>query len=214
MKNLFIIIILSIFNDAISAQVLSESRNVSLHVCIKIDSLEDEAANGSTHSMFQLAAKYDTFLNTSPKYIVPNCGTHISAIYWYTKAAEKGDVASMINIGINYDHLKAYDSAYYWFNKAYQMGSNNGLLTLYEYSKLKLVSKESRLNPITLLKTIKKLASTDQVLAWSLAFAYEGEHGMKKNLSKAIYWYRVALKLGDKNAIYSIERIEREKNRR
>lgn len=211
MKYLFITMLVIGISSILRAQLSESSPRTFDKRCLRIDSLEKAAANGSNHAMFLLAASYDTILNTYT-YIVPNCGMHQSAIYWYTQMADMGDIVGIVNLGLHYNHLAMYDSAYSYYVKAYKLGDGRALLSLYEYSKLKRVSKEKRFDTKWLFKTIEKEALLDRSVSYNLGMAYEYElHGIKKNLSKAIYWFRVAANLGNESALYPLKRLEKQK---
>jgi TPR repeat protein len=209
---LSVLILFFASKTAISAQQIEDNSPASLGKCAVIDSLEKEASKGNSYAIYLLATNYDTILNRllcNNRYQAPSCGSHPSAIYWYTKAANNGEVAMMVNLASHYDWLQMLDSANYWFQRAYQKGDNSGLLELYGYSKLKLVPKSKRLNFKSLFKYIENRSLRNSVLAMELGSAYEfGRYGIKKDLSKALYWYKVAQNLGDESIHYSVERLE------
>jgi TPR repeat protein len=64
-------------------------------------------------------------------------------MFWYKKAARKGDAAACTNIGIVYRHKKNFDRARFWLLKGFKRGDGDAALDL---AKLYLAStKRSRI---------------------------------------------------------------------
>ena len=109
MKYSFSLIFIIAIYSTIVAQLPNEAPKKFDKRCLIIDSLDTEANKGDVYAMYLLAGHYDTIFNRMlfTGYIPPDCGSHKSGVYWYTKAAEKGDIASMVNLGDNYEYRLA-----------------------------------------------------------------------------------------------------------
>ena len=99
-----------------------------------VKNLQTSEQNGNLESMYNLGCYHST-------------GTYVvldfdKACYWWTQAAERGDISAQYNLGILYDgnlspYIRDDNLAGYWFNCA----ANNGLyeareaLRGYQYSR-------------------------------------------------------------------------------
>ncbi len=105
--------------------------------------------------LFMLAAKGgDTNAQSSVAYFFDN-GLGVKkdkkkALFWYRKAARKGDVVAYNNIAILYRESNNYKRARFWFLKALNGGDGDAAL---ELAKLYLI-KQTKIN---LLKALEYL---------------------------------------------------------
>lgn len=101
-----------------------------------LDNLKQDAQNGNINAMFELGCYYDQgkYVGYDPQL----------ACYWWTEAANRGNVDAQYNLGILYHGERTtmfYDEnlAGYWFNMAACNGDQeaNQMLQYYRYSNFR-----------------------------------------------------------------------------
>jgi TPR repeat protein len=99
------------------------------------------ASEGCVHSMLRLASMY-------------TCGEGVGcnydkAIDWELKAAELGELAAFLNLGISYRIKGDILKAKHWFEKSLEAGDGSGALQL---AKLYMVSLKENVTVVGYLK--------------------------------------------------------------
>lgn len=144
---------------------------------------------------YELAVDYDCGRNDKVK-------DKKKAVYYYTKAAEKGNALAMLNLGIFYEHgdgvprnekkaVSFYAAASDGGNAAAQCNLGycyfNGIGVGRDYKKAVLWYE-------------KAMSGGNMRAVNNLGFCYENGHGVKKDVRKAYELYRYAALNGDGNA--------------
>ena len=142
---------------------------------------------------------------------------------WYLKSATQGFARAQLKVAKLYRIGKGAtldkDKALFWYKKAYLNGSSDALdevkylrkYEAYSHSMLgdvKWEGKKKLAFKIMLYLANTELYSDD---SFDLAQAYLDGYGTKKNLSKAIKWYKKSAKKGNSEAAYSIAKLYEER---
>ncbi|MDE7009222.1 MAG: tetratricopeptide/SEL1-like repeat protein [Lachnospiraceae bacterium] len=128
------------------------------------------------------------------------------AIEWFTKAADLGDVESMVCIGELYDWDDSveqdYDMALEWYTKAADLGdaeSMNRIGVMYHNGEGVAQDYD------VAMEWFQKAADLDYAQAMcNIAYMYQAGNGVAQDGSAAIEWFTKAADLGDSGAMEEI----------
>lgn len=127
-----------------------------------------------------------------------------TAIEWYTKAAEAGDVEAMLMLG---DELYAYNKtadqqkAIFWLEKAADNGSVKAMRSLAYFYETRTLDGESAL--VWHKKAFE--VEHDGPTACHIGGMYStGENGVVQNFNEAFAWFKKGEALGDMDALTSL----------
>jgi TPR repeat protein len=129
------------------------------------------------------------------------------AAYWFTKAAEQGNVYAQSNLGLYYDKGEGVpqdkEKAVYCYTKAAEQGNVNG------QNALGVIYHKGEGVPQDFAKAVywyTKAAEQDYVLAqYNLGNTYFfNKNGVPQDKEKAVYWYTKAAEQGHAEAQYNL----------
>lgn len=132
------------------------------------------------------------------------------SVYWFKKAAKRGDDEAENNLGYAYGHGIGvridYAKARYWFKKAAEQGNagaQNNLGNLFYFGKG--VPK----NYVKANYWFKKAAEQGLVDAQNnLAFDYYHGRGVTQDTARAIHWWKKAAAQGSQDAVHNMKIAE------
>lgn len=179
LKTLFISIIALLSTFSASAQLTSE--------------LMRKSANGDVSAMTQLGYIYEKGDGETKD-------LH-QALFWYKKAAERGDISAMYNIACLYDDgaIGKYKDAIYWYEEAIKGGSYQAMHNLgYCYHRGHGVEK----NYAKAVELYEKSSKSGITLSsYNMALCYmHGDDYLKKDYDKAFKYFKIASRAGDVDA--------------
>lgn len=132
--------------------------------------------------------------------------SYTEAVYWYSKAAEKGDKYAQYNLGVSYEYgygiTKSYPDAVYWYRKAAEEGMATAQDKLgvcyYNGNGVNQSSSDA-------VYWFRKAAEHGYANAQHhLAICYENGEGVPQSYTDAVYWSQKAAKQGNANAQYNL----------
>ncbi len=161
-----------------------------------IDRVRQMAERGNPEAMFLLGSCYDFGL------ALP--ADRQKALFWYKKAALKGNDLAMVNLSFlleRVDHPD-YDRIFYWLQKAASKGNAYGMLNLVGlYAEGRGVAKNER----KAFYWAKKAAEKGMPEAMSMVGSfYEQGIGVTQDRQQALFWYRKAAEKGDVKGMFSL----------
>lgn len=158
-----------------------------------ISELSRRASNGDINAMKKLGYVYEKGDGT---------GKDIQqAVFWYEKAADRGDVMSMFNIGCIYDDglIGTYEEAIQWYEKAAAKGSVSALHNLgFCYQR----GHGVQTNYAKAVEYYQKSSKKGVLLSYyNMGLCYmHGDSHMEKDYNKAAICFNVASGGGDVDA--------------
>lgn len=145
----------------------------------------------SAEEMYQIGKSY--FLGTND-----NNQDYTQAVYWFKKAAEKGDMDAQYALGICYkDGLGVQQDntqTIYWFRKAAEQGNADAQ---YALGLCYLTAWGGLCDNNQAVYWLKKAAETGLADAQhAIGFCYKEGQGVKQDYTQAVYWYKKASEQG------------------
>lgn len=166
------------------------------------DALRKSAHKGNVTAMVYLGGDCDEqgyFLGGSP----PDDCQPGDSFKWYERAAKKGNSFAMQKVANAYEDGNGVEinlkKALEWYEKASNDGTIWPLLHLYYYyNEGKGCARDTDLAQQYYRKSID-LGKVNDNAALELGTSFEtGKYGFQIDTAKAIYWYEIAIRLGDK----------------
>jgi len=164
--------------------------------------LTDAASRGDPDAQYKVGAR---FLNDP---VMPSNAS--AAARWLTRSAEQGHREAQFLLGSLFETgagvLKDEAQALFWYRKAAESGHGRAMHNL----AVLLVSNDASEDYREAAKWFGRAA--DQGLAdsqFNLAMLYERGLGMHEDEGKAYFWYSVAARNGDKDAVIEANRLRR-----
>lgn len=169
-----------------------------------------ELVREAAYANSSLGMRYMGHLYSDDK--IPNSGGNKiqSAINWYRKAAEAGNVDAMSNLG--YELMDKYqwdkdkqEEAIQWFQRAADQGNTvamGNLGWMYEHGRGVSKSMEKAFEWY-----LKSAEGGNDVGQYDVALCYEYGRGTAKNREKAIEWHKKSAEQGYEDAKKALKRL-------
>ena len=159
-----------------------------------LKALQDKAATGDVYAQCGLGKQYEFALGVPQDYT--------QAVLWLHKAADQGDIAAQVELGVVFDKMQDYAQALIWYRKAAEQGNARA-----EYN-LGLCYQNGESAPKDMTQAVvwyRKAANQGDVIAQTnLAEMYERGLGVPQNYLQAADWYRKAAENGLAEAQYGL----------
>ena len=159
-----------------------------------LKALQERVATGDADAECGLGKQYEHALG------VPQDNTQ--AVIWLRKAAEQGNIAAQVELGVVFDSMQDYAQAFTWYSKAADQGNARA-----EYN-LGLAYQNGESVPKDMAQAIawyRKAADQGDVVAQNnLAVVYDQGIGIPKDYLQAADWYRKAAEKGFAEAQYGL----------
>jgi TPR repeat protein len=164
------------------------------HDKIALKALQERAAAGDVDAQCGLGKQYEHALG------VPQDNTQ--AVLWLRKAAEQGNIAAQVELGVVFGNMEDYAQAFSWYSKAAEQGNARA-----EYN-LGLSYQNGESVPKDMAQAIawyRKAGDQGDVFAQTnLAEMYEHGVGVPRDYLQAADWYRKAAEKGLAEAQYGL----------
>ena len=126
------------------------------------------------------------------------------AVYWFNKAAEKGNDCAMCNLANCYHDGNGveqdYSKALYWFQKAVEKGNAEAMFNI---GVLYLCGNGVSQDYTKVVYWYQKAAEEGVENAMcNLGICYHKGFGVEQNFKKAVYWYQKAAEKGNVEAMF------------
>lgn len=159
-----------------------------------LKALQERAAAGDADAQCGLGKQYEHALG------VPQDNTQ--AVLWLRKAAEQGNLAAQVELGVVYDNMQDFAQAFTWYSKAAEQGNARA-----EYN-LGLCYQNGESVPKNMAQAIawfRKAADQGDVIAQNnLGTMFEHGVGVPQDYLQAANWYRKAAEKGLAEAQYGL----------
>ena len=159
-----------------------------------LKALQERAAAGDVDAQCGLGKQYEHALG------VPQDNTQ--AVLWLRKAAEQGNIAAQVELGVVFDKMQDYAQAFTWYSKAAEQGNARA-----EYN-LGLCYQNGESVPKDMAQAIawyRRAADQGDAFAQlNLAVTYDQGMGVPQNYPQAADWYRKAAEQGLALAQYDL----------
>ena len=155
-----------------------------------LKAMQERAATGDADAECGLGRQYEFALG------VPE--DNAQAVLWLRKAAEQGNIAAQVELGVAFDKMQDYAQAFTWYSKAAEQGNARAQFNLgLCYLNGEFVAKDTA----RALDLFRKAADQGDVIAQhELGVMYEHGIGVPLDYLQAAGWYRKAAELGDVGA--------------
>lgn len=145
-----------------------------------LKALQEKAAAGDVDAECGLGKQYEHALG------VPQ--DNAQAVLWLRKAAEQGNVAAQVELGVVFDNMQDYAQAFTWYSKAAEQGNARGEYNLgLCYLNGESVPKDSS----RALELFRKAADQDDPLGQhELGVMYQDGVGVRQDYAQAADYFR------------------------
>jgi TPR repeat protein len=191
--HVFLLVIIAINFISFTQHIYAQQCQMA-HDKNELRALQDRADTGNADAQCGLGKQFEHALG------VPQDNTQ--AVIWLRKAAEQGNVAAQVELGIVFDNMQDYAQALVWYRKAAEQGNARA-----EYN-LGLVYQNGEGVPKDMEQAIswyRKAADQGDVIAQNyLGAMYENGIGVPPDYLKAADLYRRAAEKGFAEAQYGL----------
>ena len=177
------------FTHYIHAQQCQMARDKS-----SLKTLQDRAATGDADAQCGLGKQYERAVGVAQD--------NAQAVLWLRKAAEQGNIAAQVELGVVFDNMQDYAQAFTWYSKAAEQGNaraqyNLGLC----YLNGEFVSKDTA----RALDFFRKAANQgDAIAQHELGVMYQDGVGVQQDYTQAANYFRKSADQGIAESQYGL----------
>jgi len=159
-----------------------------------LKALQERAAVGDADAQCGLGKQYEHALG------VPQ--DNAQAVLWLRKAADQGNIAAQVELGVVFDNMQDYAQAFTWYSKAAEQGSARAQFNLgLCYLNGEFVPKDTA----RALDLFRKAANQgDAIAQGELGVMYQDGVGVQQDYAQAANYFRKSADQGIANSQYGL----------